>query len=278
MQNKIKIKDLERENIEDLLYVCSSKRLNDPIHRKGRDLKRSWLHKMFDRYGSVAKIAYHDNEPVAQILYYPETADPTKTTGRDDVLTLTCVYNPTSAAQKLGIGAKLLKSVIDDVKLGRACLGNRPCRFITTKAFNTGELLSLSEFFKKNRFLQAPEEGVMYLPIEGEYVSALTVGKYEPLPEDLDRAIVFYSPVCQFSYQFATKTFELIKEVAPAISVELINQWEKPEESIKRKNCDPIVNAKHMKTFFMDTERFKEEVKRKICKKTQLGSFFGETE
>jgi hypothetical protein len=268
LQNKIKIKDLERENIEDLLYVCSSKRLNDLVHRKGMDLKRSWLHKMLDRYGSVVKIAYYGNKPVAQILYYPETADPTKTAGRDDVLTLACVYNPTSAAQKLGIGTKLLKSVIDDAKLGRTCLGNRRCRFIVAKAFNTGELLSLSEFFKKNKFLQAPEEGVMYLPIEGEYASALPVGEYEPLQEDLDRAIVFYSPICQFSYQFATKTVELIKEVAPAIPVELINQWERPEESIKRKNSDPIVNARHIKTFFMDTERFKEEVKRVICKKT----------
>ncbi len=268
LQNKIRIQDLEKGNIEDLLYVCSCKRLNDPVHRKGMDLKRSWLHKMLDKYGSVAKIAYYDDKPVAQILYYPETADPTKTSGREDVLTLMCVYNPAPEAQKLGIGTKLLQSVIEDAKLGKTCLGNRRCRFIVAKAFNTGELLSLSEFFKRNEFLQAPEEDVLYLPIEGEYVSALPVEEYEPLQEDLGRAVVFYSPVCQFSYQFAIKTAELIEEVAPAISVELINQWERPEESIKRKNCDPIVNARHMKTFFMDTERFKEEVKRVICKKT----------
>jgi hypothetical protein len=179
-----------------------------------------------------------------------------------------CVYNPAPAAQKLGIGTSLLQRVIEDAKFGRTCLGNRQCRFIVAKAFNTGELLSLSEFFKRNGFLQAPEEGEMYLPIEGEYMSALSVEEYEPLQEDLGRAVVFYSPVCQFSYQFAIKVAELIKEVAPAISVELINQREKPEESMKRKHCSPIVNAKHMKTFFMDTERFKEEVKRVICKKT----------
>ncbi len=269
LQNKIRIEDLEKGNIDDLLHVCSCKRLNDPVHRKGMDLKRSWLHKMLDKYGSVAKIAYYDDKPVAQILYYPETADPTKTAGREDVLTLMCVYNPSPVAQKLGIGAKLLQSVIEDAReLGKTCLGNRRCRFIVAKAFNTGELLSLSSFFKRNGFMQAPEEGVLYLPIEGEYMSALSVGEYEPLQEDLGRAVVFYSPVCQFSYQFAMKTAELIKEVAPAISVELINQWERPEESIKRKNCDPIVNARHMTTFFMDTERFKEEVKRVISRKT----------
>ena len=268
LQNKIKIENLEKGNIEDLLYVCSCKRLNDPIHRKGMDLKRSWLHRMLDKYGSVAKIAYYDDKPVAQTLYYPETADPTKTAGREDVLTFMCVYNPAPEVQKLGIGTKLLQRVIEDAKLGKTCLGNRRCRFIVAKAFNTGELLSLSEFFKRNGFLQAPEEGVLYLPIEGEYVSALPVGEYEPLQEDLGRAVVFYSPVCQFSHQFATKTAELIKEVAPAISIELIDPWERPEESIKRKNCDPIVNARHIKTFFMDTERFKEEVKRAICKKT----------
>jgi hypothetical protein len=52
--------------------------------------------------------------------------------------------------------------------------------------------------------------------------------------------------------------------VAPKIKIELINEWEKPEESIKRKNWWLIVNAKPIHTFFMDTDKFKEEIKQAL--------------
>lgn len=52
-----------------------------------------------------------------------------------------------------------------------------------------------------------------------------------------------------------------IREVAPSIRIELINEWEKPEESIKRKNCGLVVNAKPIHTFFMETEKFKQEIR-----------------
>jgi hypothetical protein len=48
--------------------------------------------------------------------------------------------------------------------------------------------------------------------------------------------------------------------VAPTINVELINEWEKPEESTKRKNSWLTVNGKPIHTFFMETEKFKQEM------------------
>ncbi len=40
MLDNIEIKNLEESNIDDLIYVCSSKRLNDPIHQRGIKLKK----------------------------------------------------------------------------------------------------------------------------------------------------------------------------------------------------------------------------------------------
>jgi len=45
---------------------------------EGVRLKRLWLKEMLDNYGSCAKIAYHNDKPAAQILYYPEVADEAK--------------------------------------------------------------------------------------------------------------------------------------------------------------------------------------------------------
>jgi len=264
MQEKVRIENLQNSNIEDLIYVCSSKKLSDPIHQQGISLKRQLLQEMLEKYGSCAKIAYYNENPVAQILYYPEKADVSRATRREGVLIINCIYNPTSEAQKLGIGTKLLQSVIQDAKQRKTCLGNKPCRFILAKAFNTGEALPLPNFYSKNSFMQTPEGNMLFLPIEANYEPTPVLGSYKPLQEDRNKAIIFYSPICQFGYPFAKKIGEIIKEVVPTIKIEMINELEKPEEAIKRGNWWLMVNAKPIHTFFMETEKFKEEIKQAI--------------
>jgi hypothetical protein len=254
LQEKIRIENLQESNIEDLIYVCSSKLLTDLIHQHGISLKRKWLHEMLEKYGSCAKIAYCKQTPAAQILFYPEEVDVTKASRREGVLVIDCTYNPTSEAQKIGLGTELLRSVIRDARQRTSCLGNKPCRFIMARAFNTGAFLPLSEFYSKNGFLPSAEGNSLYFPLEGGYEPAPPVGEYEPLPEDRDRAVILYGPSCQFGYTFAKRAEAMIKEVAPNIKIEMINEWEKPEESIKRKNWWLIVNAKPIHTFFMETE------------------------
>ncbi|MEM3536738.1 MAG: hypothetical protein QXF44_03060 [Candidatus Bathyarchaeia archaeon] len=261
MQEQIKIEDIQESNIDDLIYVCSSKKLGDPIHQQGVKLKKHWLAEMLRAYGSCAKIAYYKEKPAAQILYYPEEADVTKVFRRENVLIINCVYNPTAEAQKLSIGTRLLHAVIQDIKQRKSCLGEKPCKFILAKAFNTGEFLPMPAFYKKNGFLPTPDGSMLYLPMEGKYEPSPPVGEYEPLAEDRNKAVIFYAPCCQFGYSFAKRIEGLIKEVAPSIEIEMINEWEKPEESIKRKNWWLIVNAKPIHTFFMETEKFKEEIR-----------------
>jgi hypothetical protein len=44
----------------------------------------------------------------------------------------------------------------------------------------------------------------------------------------------------------------------------LINEWENPEEAIKRRNAWLVVNARLIRTFFMETEKFKEEIRQAV--------------
>ncbi len=264
-EEEVRIENLHESNIEDLIFVCSSKRLGDPIHQQGVNLKRRWLREMLQEYGPCAKIAYHKGTPAAQILYYPEEADRTKASTRENVLIITCTYNPTPEAQKLGIGSMLLRSVIEDARQRKTGLGNKPCKFILAKAFNTGELLPLPEFYRKHGFTTVEkEENLLYFPVEGSYESAVPVGEYEPLEKDRGKAVVFYGPVCQFGYPFAKAIEGLVREVAPHIKVEMVNEWEHPQEFIERKNWWLVVNAKPIRTFFMEKEKFKEEVRQAI--------------
>ncbi|MGC9346016.1 MAG: hypothetical protein ACP5ER_04405 [Candidatus Bathyarchaeales archaeon] len=57
---------------------------------------------------------------------------------------------------------------------------------------------------------------------------------------------------------------EIIRKVAPNIKVEMINEWEKPAEAIKHKDWWLIVNAKPIHMFFMETEKFEEEIKQAV--------------
>jgi GNAT superfamily N-acetyltransferase len=266
---EVHIEDLQESNFDDLIYVCSSKKLNDPIHMKGVALKKAWLVEMLERYGSFAKIAYLDEKPVAQILFHPEEASPISTLRRRGVIHLDCIYNPTPEARQLGIASKLLQSLVEDCQQGKGCLQGTPCRFIVARAFNTGEALSLSQFYARRGFKPSPtESGIMYLPISEPYQPGPTQGEYEPLPEDKGRAIVFYNPTCEFSYPFALRIAESIEEITLGIAIELVNEWENPEESLKRKGCTIIVNASPIKTFFMEKEKFQREVREALEKKS----------
>jgi len=264
VQEKVRIENLQESNIEDFIYVCSSKRLNDPVHQQGISLQRKWLHQMLEKYGACAKIAYYNEKPAAQILFYPEEADVTKAFRREGVLVINCMYNPTPEAQKIGLGTKLLQSLIRDARQRTSCVGDKQCKFILAKAFNTGEFLSLPEFYNKNGFLPTNEGNSLYLSIEGSYEPTPPIGNYEPLPEDENKAVIFYSPTCAFGYSFTKRIETMVREVAHNIKIEMINEWEKPEESIKRKNWWLIVNAKPIHTFFMDAAKFKEEIKQAV--------------
>ncbi|MEM2147585.1 MAG: GNAT family N-acetyltransferase [Candidatus Bathyarchaeia archaeon] len=262
MSNRTGIENLHDQNIDDLINVCSSGKFSDPVHQQGVKLKKLWLKEMLDNYGSCAKIAYYNGKPAAQILFYPENADKAKMFKREGVIVINCIYNPTLEAQKLGFGRRLLQSVIQDAKEKKSCLGCKPCKFILANAFNTGEFLPMPDFYKKNGFIPADGEG-MYLPIEGGY-EPVPEAHYEPLEEDKGKAIIFYGSKCQFSYPFAKRIEAMVRDTAPSLQIEVTNEWEKPEESIKRRNWWLVVNAKPIHTFFMDAENFKKEIMQAI--------------
>jgi len=266
LSQSIRISDLDESTIKDLLFICSYKRMEDPAHRRGMQLKREWLLEMLNTVGSVAKIAYYRGIPTGQILYFPEEIDKVRTVKRKNVIWINCIYNPFPEAQRIGIGRKLLKSLIEDCKRGNICNLKR-VEFLLAKAFNTGEALSLPEFYRKMGFTQPPvkeQSNALYMPISGQYKASPPEEEYVPLPEDKGKAVIFYSPTCQFSYPFALRVKELINEVAPSLPVEMINEWKRPEEAKRRKNQWLVVNAKPIYTFFMAEEQFKKEVKQAL--------------
>jgi len=258
---EITVKDVEASIIDDVFRVCSHSLLEDPLQKKGIEIKRRWLHKMLEKHGPCTKIAYLDGRPVAQILYYPEAADPTVAEPRDGVMAIRCTYNPFQETQKKGISSRLLDSVLKECRDGPQSLDGKPARFAVAQAFETGEGTSLVNFYASKGFQQG--EGEMYLELHSGYTPRKP-SSYRPLPEDRGKALVFYDPVCEWSIGSAVRTEALLNEVAPALPVTTVNSWENPIEFTRRGGQVVIVNAIPISSKWRDREAFTAEVRQTL--------------
>jgi hypothetical protein len=235
--------------------------LDDPIQRQGIYIKRQWLLEFLKKYGSCTKIAYLNDKPVAQVLFYPEESIPSVKDPRKDALILHCIYNPFDEARGRGVASALIRSLVNDCKMGHTCFKGKPCTFICTRPFDTHEDRSLSKFYTSKGFKHANNE--MFLEISSSYKPRKTA-EVPSLNEDKGRAIVFYNPVCEWSFPFALRIKDLLSEVSPSLPVHIIDEWRSPEESSKRGNEQLIINAKPIRSFFTQREKFIREVKKAL--------------
>ena len=228
----MRIENISEENLQEALDICSGCRpfasVDDPILEKGREIKRRWLLDTLKRYGSCMKIAYLDEKPVAQILFYPEEVIPYLHNPRKDVIYAKCIYISSPVARGKGVGSSLLKSLIDDCSAGIECLGGKACRFMVTRPFPHEGDLALGDFYEKSGFKQGNQE--LFLEINGKYVPP-EIPEIRTLLEDRGKIVATYNPDCEWGYYYAAKTKEIFQE---KYQTNIFNSWEKPEGYKKR--------------------------------------------
>ena len=270
----LKIEDVSEENLEDVFKACSWNRAfapkDDPILEKGREIKIRWLLDMLEKHGPCTKIAYLQERPVAQILFYPEETIPFNHDPRRDALHLQCIFNPFPEAQRKGVAHALMKELMEECKSGLRCMGGRPCSFVVTAIFPHEGQLPLDTYYSKCGFKQGNQE--MYLEIAGEYVPRKIL-ENRRLPEDRGRALNFYNPPCEWGYFYAVKVRELLKDIDPSLPVEIVNLWERPEEYIKRSHKQQIAARTIINTqepdafiFWVDKEAFRRNAEEALGK------------
>jgi len=253
----IVVRDITKTTIDDVFRVCSHGKLNDPLQKTGIELRRRWLSRMLSHYGPCTKIAYLDERPVAQAMYYPEEAAPFIRRPRPGVVLLRCVYNPFPEARGKGAASSLIRSLVDDCRSKVGFLKMKKCSFIASELFNTGEGTTMESLYTGNGFFWIGDE--MIFEISGGYVEPLRPS-YSPRDEDYGKAIMFYDPTCEYSYSFAVKVEGLIHEIAPDLPVELVDKWEDPYRSRRMGNLLLIVNSVPIVSSWRDKDRFADEV------------------
>lgn len=234
------VRDVTEDNLDDAFRVCSNGRLGDPLQMQGIKLRQQWIRRMLAATGPCVKVAYLDDRPVAQLMFYPETSVPYLPHPRAGVLLLRCVYNPFKEAQGKGASTALIKNLIEDCKRGPICLSGGKCSFIASEVFNTGEGVPMERLYEANGFKKMG--GEMEYEIAGKYTPPREF-KYTESTEDKGRAIVVYNPTCEYSYPAAFRVRDLMAGIYPTMPVEFVNQWEEPLESIRLANHELTVNG-----------------------------------
>jgi hypothetical protein len=258
---ELTVSDVDESNVEDVFRVCSTGRLDNPLQMQGIELRRRWMRGMIRRYGTCAKVAYLNEKPVAQLLFYPESAAPFILKQRKGVVLLRCVYNPFEEARGMGASTALVKSLIEDCRGAPRFLEGEKCAFIASEPFNTGEGVPMERFYASNGFERRGDE--MIYRIGGDY-SAPSKPRFAPSKSDLAKAVIIYNPTCEYSQVFAIRTRDILKNLYPTLPVELVNQWEDPEKSMRLANHWLVVKGTRIVHGFREGDAFADEVKQAV--------------
>ena len=252
---RVEIIEVDENSVDDMISVCNPPTISE-AYKKGVEIKRVWLLEMLRTYGDVGLVAYFNGKSAAQLLTYPEKADPTSLK-RENVLVINCIYNPLLEAQRKGIARTMVEKLIEKAR-GKY-------EFLLTHAFDTGEFLSQAEFFKRMGFKEITKEDLYYSfsgrELKEPYSGFWKEGEeYRRSDEDIGRIMIFYEPVCPFSYLWAYRAKEIVKEINLKLKIEVLNAWEHPEEFVSRGRNWMLVNGIPIRSLPIEKEKFREEL------------------
>jgi len=256
----IEIRDVDRENIDQLINLCVPlDKKDDPLFIEGVKVKRRWAVKVLEKYGSIAKLAYLNSKPVGLIQYQPKV--------EEKLVEVTCIFVPEEENLRKGIGKSLLNALMEEAKKPKPFFGNDVPFALVTWAFEVPGRYPQHEFYRKMGFKRVREDDplLLYYPLKEGYVYTPREAKFIPQEEDRGKALVFYDPSCPFCIYFSEKIKESIREVAPNIPIRTINMFEEYEE-VKKRGQVPYcaVNGKPITASFIDKENFQKEVRKAL--------------
>jgi len=256
----LEIRDVTFASIDDLINLCiPSDKKDDPLFVESMGAKKKWATQVMERYGSIAKLAYSNSEPVGLIQYQPKP--------EERIVTIDCIFVPEEQNLRKGIGKSLLEAVIEDVKEPRPIFSDDIPLALVTWAFEVPGRYAQKKFYRKMKFKRVKKGNpfLLYYPLKKGYIHRPKEERFRPQEEDRGKALIFYDPSCPFSLIFSERMKALIREVAPHVPIRMINKFEEPEE-VERRGKVPAcaVNGKSIETFFMDKENFQKEVRKAL--------------
>jgi len=262
--DEVDVKNVTKENIEDLCWVCvSPEKRDDSDWIRGAADKKKWAIEALQKWGPFAKVAYHNGSAAGMIQYRPSP--------EERVVRIDCIYVLNPGSWRKGVATRLLNSLLEDVKKPMSWFHNRRPLALVTTTFPGGapEQYTAREFFSRKGFRQIGEDpDHLYYPLQPGFVYRPVARKEVrcvPQDEDKGKVVIISGPdYCPATYPYFLKRMEkYIREIDPDVSIRWIDSFEEPEELKKRNvavgTC--IVNAKLINSFVLDKDNFQKEVR-----------------
>ncbi|HEY3249039.1 MAG TPA: GNAT family N-acetyltransferase [bacterium] len=280
---RISVQDVTTSNLDDLCWLCvPPTRRTDPAFAEGVAEKRLWAFRMLDRWGSVAKIAYHGGKPAGQIQFRPVS--------QHRVVSIDCIFVPEISHWRRGIGTVLLASLVEEMRQPQRWFGGESAIALVTKTFpgqKPGQFAAAA-FFRAKGFQQVGRDPhLLYLPLSQTRPLLPSTGwqsgedllwpsqytHYVAQEEDRRQAVIIHGPsFCPFSFFLLMQAEAQVREIAPDLPVRWINQSEQPEEAVKRGGyAGCVVNATPITAFVLDRERFRQQVESALAARVAGG-------
>ncbi len=254
---RLRIKDVARENIDDLIQLCvPPNKRDDPLFIQGMRVKKKWASQVIGRYGSIAKLAYLNSRPVGMIQYLPHP--------EEKLIRIRCVFVPRKENLRKGVGTSLWKALAECSRNASPYFQNETPLAIVVYAFEVSGAYPQHEFFGRMGFRRAKGDDphLLYYPVEDGFAYSPAATEFIPQEEDKGKAIVFLDPSCPFCMYFSEEIKKSITSIAPEIPIRMIDEFEEAEEVRKRGRVPfCVVNKKPIESFFMDKKNFQREVK-----------------
>jgi len=254
------------ENVDEALLACTPETLlDDPFFRRGMDVRRQWLLRLFETVGSCCKIAYVGNVPVGMIQFSPMHNVPYFVTQRRDALNIHCIFVKKEFREK-GIGYRLLQSLIDEMKKPNPYFDGKPCRVFVTTA-QERQAFRQPSYFRLKGFSQVEgniDAGLVYWLNAEKHAESLGVRDTGPIEVTEKGVKIFYDPCCQWCIYINEGIKKLVNETKPGTSIQEFDIWKDHGEALKRGVTSRTTYIHGKPIHFKDSEQFREDVKRAL--------------
>ena len=247
--------DVNLHNLADFLALCRCNlEIRDHIFRISEKIRSKWAYEAVNRFGTIGKIAYIHENPVGFIQFIPDI--------KERALLITCILIPNPEDRGLGIGRRMVETLICDAAKPKDFFGGKGARTLIT--YPPPVETSLEEFFEKMGFRHiSPFSSILYYPIE-RYMPQLKRRIYKPSSEEKNDIIVFYDPSCPVATYLSLRVGVLLKEITKGmrIPIKMVNMLEKGDLYTIFPLC--LVKGKPIDITLEDEEAFRREVIRRL--------------
>lgn len=261
----IRIVDLNEDNVEDALNVCTDdpSRLDDKNFLAGLEVRKRWLLNTCRKIGSCAKIAYVADKPVGIIKYTPLHTIPYFNTRRRDVLYIHCMY-VREELRNHGIGSALLEAVKSEMSRPNRMFKEQKCKMLATSARRHYGYIQF-DLFKAKGFRRTKNnvDVALICPLSSTCVETkLDVQATNPLVVQERGAKIFFKPTCQYCKTTNEMIKSQIRKVNDKLNIEECNLWTCYREALRRRITSVTTYINGHPVVPTEPERFQNKIRR----------------